>query len=130
MFDLVGWIRSRRFAKLRTRGMIECSLRDPLGQTSKFLRRWRAGVASVEPGVITFEPFLPPGIRVRRPFTDPIVLRVVSVGNELRNSTVSEAWRFMGSVRTLQTEEGIVELGTAHDDDAEWVISILNRPNR
>ena len=122
---IVAGIRSRRADRNRAAGVLECALRDQSGRTSPLLKRWRHGRAVIGPGRVDFEPFLPLGVRVRRPFTTPIVLTVTSVGEVERTNTLGEAWFFQGDVRTIETDLGPIKLGTARDDDVDWAITTL-----
>ncbi|MFT6289690.1 MAG: hypothetical protein ACJAR2_000275 [Ilumatobacter sp.] len=118
-------IRASRTIKNRELGILECAFRDSTGQTSDLLQRWRHCRAHISPSRITLEPFIPLGIRMRRPFTAPIELEVESVSTVLRDNTTLEAWSFRGSVREVTTSNGVIEWGIAHAHDDAWPIELV-----
>jgi len=76
---LVDRATKRRTERKRADSAVECAFRDRTGQVSRRIRRWRSARAQLSPGLITFEPYLPLGVRIRRPWTSPIEIPVDSV---------------------------------------------------
>lgn len=122
---LGGWIVRRRARRHKTRDVVECSLRDRSGSTSLLLRRWRAGEAHLAPGVITFEPFVALGFRVRRPRTPSIRIEVHDVSGPLRAASGAERWWFNGLVYEIETADGPLEWGLTPLTDIEWATGLV-----
>lgn len=76
-------------------------------------------MATLAKGEIVFEPFLPPGIRVKKPFTPPVRIRVTSIEEDSRQPRGLETWSVSRSTNVFRVHtEGAV---------LEWAVPVLQR---
>ena len=126
---LTGGLTARIWERRSNRNMAqsaaEIALRDTTGASGRLLRRWKHGRATLSPGAITFEPFAPLGIRLRRPFTEPIELEVTATELDVRIVTGVEAWFVTGTVHHLVTPDGLIEMVVGHGTSHDWVMRRL-----
>ncbi len=120
----LSWIWRRRIERAKADKAVACSIRSRSGEISPLLRRWRAGYARLEPGLIVFEPYLPMGFRIRRPQTTPIEIPVVAVSAEPRTTSGMEFVYYNGDVYELDTGSEIIEWGLA-PLVSEWAIEAV-----
>ncbi len=113
---LDGW-QARRLAK---RNRLECGLRVVDGSLPGLSRRWRHGIAGLSQGEISFRPFLPPGVRIYRPFARQVNVSVQWIASEPRKVNLREAWSVLPGLDVLTV--------TTPDARIEWAVSPGLRP--
>jgi hypothetical protein len=105
-----------RMRRLADGNEAECGLRVVSGEHPGLTKKWTHGVAALAKGQIDFRPFLPPGIRVRRPFTPPVVVRVLSLEDKGREPGLVESWSVSSASRVLTLRTG--------DASLEWAVRV------
>lgn len=125
----VARVWQRRARRQKLEGVIECAFRDRSGSTSRLMRRWRQGRATLAPGRITVVPFVALGFRMRRPRTTPIQITVLAVSAASRQARGRERWWVSGTVFEIDTPIGKVEWALSPFTDIAWAIHLVSPPS-
>jgi hypothetical protein len=112
-------VSKRRMERLAARNQAECGFRVVAGDHVGLSARWRHGLVTLSKGEILFRPFMPPGIRILRPFTKPVVIPIVSMDEAGRRPSGAETWSV-----NLETEVLCVNTGQA---ELEWAVLMAQR---
>jgi hypothetical protein len=94
-------------------------MRVVAGSQPGLSRRWRQGVATLAEGRIAFRSYLPPGIRVYRPFSSPTLFDVAWIARKPRRPSLGELW-------SLDADTDIFTVSTA-DARLEWALLAVQR---
>lgn len=116
-----------RMGRLAARNQAECGFRVVAGDHDGLSARWRHGVVTLSKGEILFRPFLPPGIRIPRPFTKPVVIPIVSMDQAGRRPSGVEIWSVNPQAEVLRVNTGQAELEWAVlGAQREWVLQAVS----
>jgi hypothetical protein len=103
---------------------IECGFRVLDGDVPGLSRRWIHGVATLQPGEITFRRSLALGLRIPRPFTPLVQIVVAAVEPSARPVGLREAWSVNRGAHLLRVTVGdraTVEWAVPADQQARAV---------
>ncbi len=113
--------------RLAARNQAECGFRVVAGDHAGLSARWRHGLATLSKGQVLFRPFIPPGIRIPRPFTRPVLIPIVSVDESGRRPTGAEIWSVNPGADVLCVKTGQAELEWAMlAAQREWVLDAVS----
>jgi hypothetical protein len=116
----------RRLSRLAARNQAECGFRVVEGEHPRLSAGWRHGVATLSKGRITFRPYLPPGIRIPRPFTPPVEIAIASINPPGREPHGAELWSVSSQADVLSVNTGTARLECAVlRAQRDWIIETV-----
>lgn len=116
----------RRMNRLAARKQAECGFRIVDGHQPGLTARWRHGLATLMKGEVLFRPYIPPGFRIPRPFTQAVRIPIVSVGRAGRQPSGREIWwvNARAEVFILHTERARLEWAV-HTAQRDWALGAV-----
>lgn len=91
--------------------------------------RWRGGRATLRPGEIRFQKFVPPGIRLRVPFADDVVVLTDGIGLGRRRPSLRESWSVSAACEVLFITTATAQVEWAVlPAQVEWALAMVRAP--
>ena len=117
---------TRRMQRLAARSQAECGFRVIDGAHPGLSNRWRHGLATLSKGEIQFRLFMPPGIRVARPFTSSVVIPIAAIEEPGRQPGGLEIWSVNPDAEVVILDTGLARLEWAVlTAQREWVLATV-----